>query len=112
MSGSDCCEDFFSQNGSFVMNKHNHSFCDMIQNLSSMNSLLSMRAKPSAPLIPKGHKKQENIWSKGHPFPAQKPNLKDWPTDGEMETAWNTGLDCAQDKCKLLGLYAIYISLS
>ena len=108
MSGSDCCEDFFSQNGSFVMNKHNYSFGDMIQNLSSMNSLLSMRAKSSAPVIPKGHKKQENIWHKGHQLPGEKPNLKDWPNDGEMETAWNAGLASAQEKCRLLGLFKIY----
>ena len=94
---------FFSQNGSFIMNKHNYSFRDMLYNLSSMNSLLTMRASPTAPVIPKGHKKQENIWHKGHQQPAQKPNLKEWPTDSQIKDAWNQGLRRAQEKCRLLG---------
>ena len=112
MSGSDCCEDFFSQNGSFVMNKHTYSFGDMLQNQSSMNSLLRMRASSTAPVIPKGHKKQENIWNKGNKMPIHKPDLMDWPTDTEIEDAWNRGLACAQAKCRKLGVFHILFKIT
>ena len=39
-TGTNCCEDFFSSNGAFVMNKHNYTILDMYQNLNNMNRLV------------------------------------------------------------------------
>ncbi len=36
-TGTDVCEDYFSANGSFVLNKHNFSITDMFRNLGNMN---------------------------------------------------------------------------
>jgi hypothetical protein len=63
--GSDVCEDFFSQNGSWVMNKHTYTFGDMLTNLPAMNRILQIRGNAAGPDVPKGHKKQCNIWKKG-----------------------------------------------
>ncbi len=37
--GSDVCEEFFSANGSFVVNKHNYTITDMFRNLNKMQFL-------------------------------------------------------------------------
>ena len=55
-TGSDCCEDFFSQNGSWIMNHHNYSFGDRVDMLPKMNRLNEIRASKDGPKIPKGHK--------------------------------------------------------
>ena len=45
-TGSDCCEDFFSENASLIKNKHTYSLSDMQQNCSAMNRLQQLRADP------------------------------------------------------------------
>ena len=60
-TGSVCCEDYFSYNGSWVMNIHTYSFADMSETLSKMNLINQIRADPDAPNGPKGHKKQINV---------------------------------------------------
>jgi hypothetical protein len=103
-SGSDCCEDYFSQNGSFVLNKHTYTFGDMIQNLQKMNRLLQMQANPDGPTIEKCHKKQENIWAKGTDHPAVASSMRDFPSDDGMIAAWNSGVTAAQLKRRQLGM--------
>lgn len=39
LTGSDCCERYFSENGSFVQNRHNYTILDMDTNLGHMNRL-------------------------------------------------------------------------
>lgn len=101
--GSDCCEDFFSQNGSWVMNRHNYTYGDMLMALPSMNRINQIRANPEAPSIPKGHKKQVNIWDRGHQQPEILPNMKAYPGDDEMYQAWDEGLLEAQRICTDIG---------
>ena len=36
-TGTDVCEDYFSANGSFIMNKHNFTITDMFRNLGNMH---------------------------------------------------------------------------
>ena len=36
-TGTDVCEDYFSANGSFILNKHNFTITDMFRNLGNMN---------------------------------------------------------------------------
>ena len=62
--GSDCVEDFWSMNGSWVVNKHTYSYADMFQNLGSMQLLEEIRATPNGPVFNKSHKKQEIICHK------------------------------------------------
>ena len=105
LCGSDCCEDHFSLHGSWIDNKHTYSYGDMLQNKANMDTVLKLRSNPSGPIIPKRHKKQENIWDKGNPKPDQPPDMKDWPTDEALKVAWEKGLSLAQEKfrdlCKL-----------
>lgn len=83
LSGSDVWEDYFSQNGSFVMNKHTYAFADMINNLRHMNRLLQIQADERGPAINKRHSKQCSIWEK---------DMHDFPSDAEMVKAWELGL--------------------
>ena len=103
-TGSDCCEDLFSQFGSWVMNRHNYTFADMVRVLPEMNTLNQMRADPDEPDIPKGHKKQINIWDKGHNLPEHPPNMSAYPADDELAQAWEDGLHEAQEMCRELGM--------
>ena len=103
-TGSDCCEDFFSQNGSWIRNRHNYSFADMIDMLPKMNRLNEIRASKDGPTIPKGHKKQINIWEEGNPKPDVAPDLRDYPTDSEMSEAWSEGITKAQNVCIEVGM--------
>lgn len=103
--GSDCCEDYFSQNGQFVLNKHTYSFGDMLTNLSNLNRLLQIQASPNAPHIKKRHEKQENIWHKGTETPPENPDMRDFPTDIQLlvDARWRIGNAQAQQLCIKLG---------
>ena len=103
-TGSDCCEDFFSQNGSWIRNHHNYSFADMIDMLPKMNRLNEIRASKDGPTIPKRHTKQMNIWEEGNPKPDVAPDLRDYPTDSEMSEAWSEGITKAQNVCIEVGM--------
>ncbi len=102
MSGSDCNEDHFSLLGSWVENKHTYTYGDMLQNTANMDTILKVRSDPSGPIIPKRHKKQENVWDKGNPKPDVPPDMKDWPTDEALKDAWERGLSRAQETFKNL----------
>ncbi len=108
MSGSDCCEDRFSLHGSWIENKHTYTYKDMLESKSNMDTLLRLRSNPSGPIIPKRHKKQENIWDKGNPKPNIPPDMKDWPSDEALKKAWEKGLKLAQDEFKDLCEFIIY----
>ena len=105
-TGTDCCEDYFSQNGSFNMNKHTYSFPDMVNNLGSMNRLQEIRSDPEGPVINKAHEKQDKIWHKGNDRPddSDAPDLTNYPSDNEIEDAWDHGLRRARNKALLMGI--------
>ncbi len=107
--GSDCCEDHFSDQGSFVENEHTYTFRAMLQNKANMDTLLKVKANPTGPKIPKRHKKQENIWDKGNPKPDHPPDMKDWPTDRALTQAWELGLTRAQDNFRKLCKLCYYL---
>ena len=44
LRGSACCERYFSENGSFMQNRHNYTFLDMHTNLGHMNRLEEIKA--------------------------------------------------------------------
>ena len=103
-TGSDCCEDFFSQNGSWIINHHNYTYADMIEMLPKMNRINEIRAMKDGPVIPKGHKKQLNVWDKGNPRIGPAPNLQNFPDDDELSACWNEGLILAQNICAEVGM--------
>ena len=103
-TGSNCCEDYFSSNGSFVMNRHTYRFADMVETLPKMNRVNEIRADPDAPTVPKGHKKQIDIWDEGNETPIHKPDLKDYPTDDQLIEAWDSGISRAQKLCSDVGM--------
>ena len=103
--GTDCCEEYFSSNGSFVINKHNYTIMDMFNNLSNMNYLERLFADKEGPENPKKHRKGENIWHKGHKVKKdKKPDLKQYPTTGDMVRAWEEGIRMSQRELTSCGV--------
>eukprot|EP00112_Aurelia_sp_Birch-Aquarium-sp1_P019908 Seg5017.2 transcript_id=Seg5017.2/GoldUCD/mRNA.D3Y31 product="hypothetical protein" protein_id=Seg5017.2/GoldUCD/D3Y31 len=97
--GTDCCEEYFSSNGSFVINKHNYTIMDMFKNLSNMNYLQRLFADDEGPENPKKHRKGENIWHKGHKVDKdRKPDLNQYPTNDDMVRAWEEGIRMSQQE--------------
>jgi hypothetical protein len=103
-TGTDVCEEYFSANGSFVVNKHTYTICDMFRNLGNMNRLQEIFTDDEGPDNPKKHRKGENIWYKGHNALDEKPDLKDWPSDDDIVKAWEKGLCEAQSEMRSLGI--------
>ena len=85
--GTDVCEEYFSANGSFIVNKHNYTMMDIYRNLGDMNRR-QIFSDEQGPNNPKQHRKGENIWRKGHqhqiPNQFDQPDLNDFPNDKEM----------------------------
>ena len=86
------------------MNKHNYTYGDMITNLPAMNRIMHIRGDPDAPHVPKGHKKQYNIWDKGNAKPDIPPDMRAFPTNEELHDAWEDGLLHARRLCHSLGM--------
>ena len=104
-SGSDVCEDYFSANGSFVVNKHTYNFLDMLHNTSKMTRLNEITTEKDGLTLNKRHKKQETVWEKGV-SESEPANLCDYPTDQMMADSWTQGLEEAKtDLMSLLGEY-------
>ena len=76
----------------------------MIDMLPKMNWLNEICASKDGPTIPKGHKKQMNIWEEGNPKPDVAPDLRDYPTDSKMPEAWSEGITKAQNVCIEVGM--------
>ena len=83
LTGSDCCERYFSENGSFVQNRHNYTIVDMHTNLGHMNRLQEI--KVTNPDIKFSKRKHNNdfIWDKQFPQDQRKRvcDLKDYPSE-------------------------------
>ena len=104
--GTDCCEEYFSANGSFIINKHNYTITDMYRNLGNMNRLQQIFADEEGPDNPKRHRKGENIWAKGNNWPVgvEPPDMKDFPDDQSIIKYWQLGLQEAQEQLRTLGI--------
>ena len=94
--GSDVCEEYFSPNGSFVLNKHNYTIMDMFRNLTHMQRLQEIYADEEGPDNPEKHRKGENIWKKGNTTPDQPSDLQRFSADEELVKAWKSGLRQSQ----------------
>ena len=86
------------------MNRHTYRYADMVETLPKMNRINQIRANPDAPIVPKGHKKQINIWDEGSQKPLNEPDLKNYPSDVEMATVWDSGIVRAQELCREVGM--------
>ena len=86
-TGTDVCEDYFSANGSFVLNKHNYTITDMFRNLANMTRLQEILADELGPKYsPAARRRGENIWPNGNP-PVNiqtPPNMTDFPSDQQI----------------------------
>ena len=76
----------------------------MYRNLGSMQWLQEMYASKDGPNNPKRHRKGENIWIKGQIEPDVKPNMREFPSDREMEQAWECGYIESCDVLKTIGV--------
>lgn len=104
LTGSDCCEEYFSYNGSFILNKHNYTITDMYRNITSMNRLNAIIADEAGPTLTKKHRKGENIWGKGNAAANPPPDLRDFPTDDQIIESWQNGLLEAQASLRGIGV--------
>ena len=103
MTGSDCCEDSFSEFSTWGRNTRNITFGDFLMKLPRSNRVNEIRANPLLPIIPKGHKKQENIWLTGTDKPDNPPDLTQYPSDAQLVAAWEEGLVLAQQMARDIG---------
>ncbi|CAG2248063.1 unnamed protein product [Mytilus edulis] len=103
LTGSDCCEDFFSKNGQFVGNHHVYPYGQMYRNVSHMIRLSQIEANDNAPKFAKAHIKQENVWKSQYPGGVTC-SLRDYPALGEEISAWKIGIRRARDLAKELGI--------
>ena len=105
-TGSDCCEVFFSLNGSWVKNHHAYTILDMIRNHSAMTRLAEIRANNKRLVFRKAHSKQDNIWDKQyqHDERNQTCNLKDYPDRNQAISAWNRGIAKAREMAQRVGI--------
>ena len=61
LTGTYCVESFFSENGSFVLNRRTYSFHDMLLTAEKMNTLNTVSSR-NLVKTSKAHTKQESIW--------------------------------------------------
>ena len=100
ITGTDVCESFFSENGSFVLNKHTYTFNDMIRNTGKMNHINSISSRGLVKLK-KAHMKQEIVWSSdGRGF-----NGSEVPEDDILCRYWESGAAEAKSVWGELGLH-------
>jgi hypothetical protein len=88
LTGTDCCERYFSENGSFVQNRHNYTFLDMQTNLGHMNRIQEIRATNADIKFPKRKHNNDFIWDKQFAQDRRKKecNLRDYPSAEEVIT--------------------------
>ena len=116
LTGSDCCEVYFSSNGSFVINNHTYTILEMVQNLTSMNRLNLIKARNKNIRYRKAHSKQDNIWFKQYKEDRQRlinevhNLLKCYPSESEMLISWQRGVAMAQEIAKKLELDKVPIA--
>ena len=105
LTGTDCCESYFSENGSFVMNHHTYSFNDLLGATSKMITINLICSRDNI-AVTKAHSKQESIWHRGHPemFADGQQAARDPPTNDELVQAWHDGEDCARRLWKSVGV--------
>lgn len=103
LTGTDCCESYFSESGSFVLNRHTYSFQDLMNTTSKMTTINLLGSRNNIQLN-KVHSKQETIWSQGHPDMVNLPPSCDIPSDSQLAKAWTNGEEEARDIWRFLGV--------
>ena len=96
LTGSDCCESFFSKNGQWVGNRHNYTFARMERNRSHMIRLEQIWVNPNAPVFARPHPKGEFIWTRQYAEDWVQADLSQYPAQGSEIHAWNDGAQMAQ----------------
>eukprot|EP00112_Aurelia_sp_Birch-Aquarium-sp1_P024579 Seg783.10 transcript_id=Seg783.10/GoldUCD/mRNA.D3Y31 product="hypothetical protein" protein_id=Seg783.10/GoldUCD/D3Y31 len=111
LTGTDAVEVYFSQNGSFVLNKHTYTIMDMERNLTSMNRLSQIRSCNPNIALRKAHSKQDNIWIKQYKEEERATlkteiamKLSDYPSKDELIERWRAGCQMGKELAKTVGL--------
>lgn len=102
LTGTDMVESFFSENGSFVMNKHTYSFNDMLLALSKMNALNAISSRGLV-RVHKAHSKQEIVWE-AECGESSRIIGASVPDDQHLAKYWENGLEEAQRKWHAFGM--------
>ena len=107
LTGSDCCERYFSENGSFVQNRHNYTILDMHTNLGRMNRLQEIKATNPDTKFPMRKHNNDFIWDKQFAQDQRKRlcNLKNYPSEEEVVCAWKEGVEMARLLARKLGMH-------
>lgn len=106
LTGTDCCERYFSENGSFVKNRHNYTFLDMHTGLGYMNRLQEIKATNPDIKFPTRKHNNDFIWDRQFEENERKPtrNLKDYPSADQVICAWKEGVEMAKQLARKLGM--------
>ncbi|KAK3736078.1 hypothetical protein QZH41_006891 [Actinostola sp. cb2023] len=107
LTGTDCCERYFSENGSFVKNRHNYTFLDMHTSLGYMNRLQVIKATNPDIKFPNRKHNNDFIWDKQFQQDQRKRvcDLRDYPSAGQVICAWEEGVVMAKDLARQLGMH-------
>ena len=108
-TGTDGCEVFFSENGSWVKNRHAYSILDMVRNHAAMTRLAEIKAGNERLHFRRAHSKQDKIWEKQYDVGErdQRCDLRDYPTRREALQAWRRGARKARDVAYKTGMAPI-----
>ena len=102
LTGSDCCECFFSQNGQWI---GNYTFAHMERNRNHMIRLEEIRVNPNAPSFARPHPTGEFIWDSQYAPGWQAADLADYPALGTEAIAWNDGAIEARRFARMTGMF-------
>lgn len=107
LTGLNCCERYFSENGSFVQNHHNYTILDMHTNLGHMNRIQEVRATNPDIKFPKRKHNNDFIWDKQFQGDQRKKvcDLRDYPSAELVIEAWKEGTKMAKDLARSLGMH-------
>ena len=111
LTGTDPVELYFSQNGSFVINKHTYTIMEMEGNLISMNLLSQIESSNPNIRLRKAHSKQDNIWMNQYSEEEREKlktgistKLREFSSKAELFERWRGGCEMGRMLAKELDL--------
>lgn len=104
-TGSDCCEDTFSDLGSEVMNKHNYTYGEALERAAHIGRTNQIRVDEAAPLFPTSRRRQKN-WHAGNPIIGPPGDMSDYGSVSEAKCveAWEAGVLLARQRAEYVGM--------
>jgi hypothetical protein len=108
--GSDCCEQFFSEHGSWVVNKREYTVSEMTDATRKMVRLFQIKCNPSdGPNWGQPTRDRKPAWHGEDPADTPDANLSDYGTvtDAAIGRMWNEGDTLAEADLAALGMVPV-----